>query len=660
MRSALPLCLAVLCACSTPQPPQPDRPADDAAVPQDVTQDAPSDAAPADVGTATDADAGPVEDPCDPIGPTRCGLPFPNDYWTRPEPSAPTRLRLAFNPEMLPRSTGRWFADYDGFSPASSPMAHLPGAVATGLPDARSFERSLAPDAPTVLWDATAGERVAHFAEIDVTATDAAQRALILRPARTLAFGHRYVVALRGVRDGTGALIEPSAGFRALRDATGAPSDTQRQRYTRIFADLQRASVDRASLQLAWDFTVASRESIQGRLVSMRDQALAAVGTEGAPYRITEVRMRPAEGVYAHIRGEVTVPLYLDYPEPGGRLNLGPDGAVTQNGTAQFTFWMVVPNSAMTAPAGVMAYGHGLLSSGVDLLSDRAIAAVANAANLIVFSMDLQGMAEEDGITILQTLTGPDLGRFRVLIDRQHQGLINWLVMMRTMTGRMRAEPALQLGGRSAIDPTRRYYYGASQGGIFGATYMALTPDVERGILMVPGQGYNLLLQRSSNFRRFEDILRPRFPNGLDIPRLLEFIQLHWDRTDPAGWTQNLRTDRVPRTPAHEVLLLVAIGDRQVTTLAAHAMARSIGAVPNLAPVNRPIFGLESREGLHRGSAMLEFGFGLSEPLENIPPAGTPDPHSRVGESPAVFTMASEWLASGATQNRCDGPCDPR
>jgi hypothetical protein len=306
-----------------------------------------------------------------------------------------------------------------------------------------------------------------------------------------------------------------------------------------------------------------------------------------------------------------------------------------------------------------MAYGHGLLSSGVDLFSDGAIAEVANSANLIVFSMDLQGMAEEDGATILTALTGPDLGRFRVLIDRQHQGLVNWLVMMRTMLGRMRDEPMLQFNGRSAIDPSRRYYYGASQGGIFGGTYMALTTDVERGILMVPGQGYNLLLQRSSNFRRFEDILRPRFPNGLDLPRLLETIQLHWDRTEPSGWTPNVRTDRVPGTPAHEVLLLVAIGDRQVTTLGAHAMARSIGAVVNLAPVNRPVFGLPSHEGTHRGSAMIEFDFGLPEPLENVPPSGMPDPHSRIGESPAVFVMASEWLATGATQNRCDGPCDP-
>ncbi|MBL8685065.1 MAG: hypothetical protein JNK05_38165 [Myxococcales bacterium] len=665
MRYPTLVTVAMLVACSNPPAP----PADVSTLDAVVTDGAPSDQSSPDVA-ASDAiddaspdaqDAGPSAAPCDPIGPTRCGLPFPNDYWTRLDPSTPTRIRLDFNSEMLPRSTPRWFNEYDGFSPASSPMAHLPGAVATGLVDPRNMARSLEPSSLTAIIDTMTGQRVAHFAEIDVTATDPAQRALILRPAQNLVFGRRYVVAIRGVRDSAGAVIAPSPAFRAMRDdlATAELSLAQRERYTRIFSDLQRASVPRAELQLAWDFTVASRQSIQSRLVSMRDQALAAVGTEGAAYRITNVRMNPRAGIYAHIEGQVTVPLFMDDPEPGGRLNVAPDGTIRQNGTAQYSFWMVVPNSAMTAPAGVLAYGHGLLSSGVDVFSDRAIGDLANGTNLIVFAMDLQGMANEDGAVILQALSGPDLGRFRVLIERQHQGIINWLVMMRTMTGRMRSEPALQIGGRSAIDPTRRFYYGASQGGIFGGTYMALTTDVERGVLMVPGQAYNLLLQRSSNFRRFEDILRPRFPNGLDIPRLLETIQLHWDRTEPSGWTPNIRTDRVAGTPAHEVLMLVAIGDRQVTTLGAHMMARSIGGVPNLAPVNREIFGLESRMGMHTGSAMIEFDFALPEPLDNTPPTGTPDPHSRIGESAPVFMMAPEWLATGATQNRCDGPCNP-
>jgi hypothetical protein len=52
-------------------------------------------------------------------------------------------------------------------------------------------------------------------------------------------------------------------------------------------------------------------------------------------------------------------------------------------------------------------------------------------------------------------------------------------------------------------DPTRLYYEGISQGGVSDATYMALTKDVERGHLGVPGQNYALLAHRSENFDQF-------------------------------------------------------------------------------------------------------------------------------------------------------------
>jgi hypothetical protein len=646
MRSSLALVATLLTACgSTPAP---------------APTDAASDLAPVDADVAP-PDAPSADPACDPVAPTRCGLPFPNDFWTTPDPMSPTGLRVRFREEMLPRATPRWFADFDGFSPGATLLAHLPNAVATGLVTHQEMARSLTDTSPTVLVDAMTGERVAHFAEIDVTARDPGQRALMIRPATGLVPGRRYVVAVRDVRDAMGAAVPPSPAFAALRDDTNAAelNAAMRARYRRIFDDLGRARVPRAGLQLAWDFTVASRQSTTRRMIEMRDAALTAAGPMGPAYRIVNVRRNPREGVAMQIDGEVTVPLYLTAAGPEGAMSLGPDGALRQNGTGTYRFWMLVPTTALTAPAGIVGYGHGLLGSGEDIFSDPSARALASGANLIVFGMDLQGMAEEDAGRISTAISGNDLGSFREVIDRQHQGIVNSLLLMRTMMGRMRDEPMLQANGRSLIDPTRRYYYGASQGGIFGGTYMALTPDVARGVLAVPGQSYSLMLARSTNFATFELLLRARFPNGLDVQRVLAIIQMLWDRTEPSGWTPYIRTDRVPGTVPHEVLMLVAIGDRQVTTLAAHLMARTIGAVPNLAPLNREVFGVPTVMGEHAGSSMIEFSFGLREPLENVPPMGTPDPHSRIGESMPVFPMVLDWLGTGTTRNRCDGPCDP-
>ena len=45
-----------------------------------------------------------------------------------------------------------------------------------------------------------------------------------------------------------------------------------------------------------------------------------------------------------------------------------------------------------------------------------------------------------------------------------------------------------------------RSYTGNSEGGIFGTVYMAVTQDVERGVLGVPGGPYAMLLPRSHDF----------------------------------------------------------------------------------------------------------------------------------------------------------------
>lgn len=105
--------------------------------------------------------------------------------------------------------------------------------------------------------------------------------------------------------------------------------------------------------------------------------------------------------------------------------------------------------------------------------------------------------------------------------------------------------------------------------------------------------------------------------------------------------------------------MLVAIGDHQVTTLAAHQLARTIGGVPNLGPLNRPVFGLEEGTSPVSGSAMIEYDFGVSEPIANVPATEGDDPHSRIAEVGAAFETTAGFFADGTIVNHCDGACDP-
>jgi len=96
----------------------------------------------------------------------------------------------------------------------------------------------------------------------------------------------RYIVAYYNLSLADGTPVQPSEAFRALRD--GLPSDdpaveARRTLFEDIFARLEAAGVPRGSLQLAWDYSTASMDSIAGRLVAMRDDAFARLPADGRP-----------------------------------------------------------------------------------------------------------------------------------------------------------------------------------------------------------------------------------------------------------------------------------------------------------------------------------------------------------------------------------------
>jgi hypothetical protein len=59
-------------------------------------------------------------------------------------------------------------------------------------------------------------------------------------------------------------------------------------------------------------------------------------------------------------------------------------------------------------------------------------------------------------------------------------------------------------------------YDGNSQGGIMGLMLAAVSPDIERAVLGVPGMNYSMLLPRSVDFDTYEAIMTPAYPSDLD------------------------------------------------------------------------------------------------------------------------------------------------
>jgi hypothetical protein len=459
----------------------------------------------------------------------------------------------------------------------------------------------------------------------------------------------------------------------------------------RLFDELAGFGVDRTELQLAWDFTTQSVESTAASLLAMRDDAFDVIGT-GAPVFAVETVDEPFDAdVLRRIDGTFQSPLYLtEGGEPGSELRRGADGLPTNEGdffTASFR--CVVPYAATTAggppvvPARPTLYGHGLLGSSEEAGAGH-VRAFANAHNFVVCGTDWSGFAEDDLPTVYQVLA--DFSNFPRFIDRQHQGVLNFLVLGRLLLhpDGFASDPAFQIGGESVIDPSGLFYDGNSQGGILGGVLAAVAQDIQRFVLGVPGINYSTLLHRSTDFEPFGIVLRATYPNGLDRSVLLGLAQVLWDRTDPSGHVRHTTSDTYPDTPAKKILYHVAFGDHQVAPVTAEIAARSNGAqlytpalVPGkVVPEVTPYYGITPIAAFpFDGSALVIWDSGNpAPPIGTLPPppiAPTDpewatlspcaqnwdsDPHECPRRAPEARLQKSEFLKNdGAVVEACGG-----
>jgi hypothetical protein len=547
-------------------------------------------------------------------GAPECMLPFPDDFHTVADDASATGRRVAFEDAAMPANSGGVPIDAapynlnDGFSPGQTTVVRVPGldtpeAFEATDPirlDGLSRNDLERPNEPVVVIDATTGERWPIWVELDSNSTSPEETALLIHPARNYAAGHRYVVALRGLKDAGGSALLAPEGFRYFRDRlpTGnAAINSQRPRFERAFKALRRADIERRDLYLAWDFTVASDENIAGRMLHIRDEAFAGLGDttmtdvqvqgDAPAFAVTSVEnFTPAQDpeLARRVRGTFEVPCYLaPNCNPGGTFELDPEGLPTENGTYTAEFNCGIPHAALADEARPQLYGHGLLGTEDQATSgDQQI--LGQTHNFVICATNVIGFSNEDIPNIASNVL-TQLGNFPQLTDRVQQGHLNELFLGRLMIHEdgFLSDEAFHVDqgdieSPGVLDPSRLYYNGNSQGGILGGSLTAVAPDFTRATLGVPAMNYSVLLNRSVDFDLYKLILNPAYPSPLRQQLALSMIQMLWDRSEANGYAHRMTGDPLPNTPPHEVMLNVAFGDHQVTTWQADVEARTIGA----------------------------------------------------------------------------------
>lgn len=607
---------------------------------------------------------------CDPLMGFACSLPWPSNLYLAENDKTETGYSLNFGEKSLPATrrgvhiSPEQFRTLDGYGPSSPILFHFPKLDRTGWAHELDMSASVQDnDAQALLLRVNADgttTRVPYWVEEDLNNPKVDERIVFLRPAVILEEGTRYIVAFRNLKDTTGAAIPRSEAFEAL--VSGLTSQDpelvgRQERFDEIFQILENNGIAKNSLTLAWDFVTASSSTLHGPVLAMRDAAIEALETNDGSLTFTEITEYQRDDASApnydariayQFYGTFQTPNFMKEDGLGTILNRNADGVPVQNGWREEEIWVRIPWSAVGTdadPAGIIQYGHGLNGKGSQVrggFNNR----VANEYNYIHFGTDWTGMSEDDISSILAVVA--DFSNFRWLSDRMNQGLVEFVSIARIMKKHFATHPDV-VSRDIQVEGDRIFYTGISQGGIYGASYLAISPDINYGHLGVPGLNYSILLQRSVDFDTFNTIVKSSYTTTTNIAMVLAAVQNLWDMSDPSSYVRHLSADPFPGNEPKAALFVPAKGDWQVSPL-----TNLIAANSNIGIALMPGWGQDvSHMGLeetpyetdgqpYTGSAVVMYNLGNPWPAP-----GNITPHDDIGDphgTPRFFPAHQEQM----------------
>lgn len=614
---------------------------------------------------------------CNPIAYEHdCLLPYPSDFFLMDDASTPSKKRVAVTPEATLKTQSNIPVDFskhhpaDGFSRVTPILAVFPEGVSDENLTFHTDDPAATQNAgsPTVVLDAETGELVAHWAELDKGTDISREQALFVRPFSKLKEKHRYVVAFQGLKDKQGNLIKPPAGFAHIRakepDAKLKPLADRYE--SSIFPALEAAGIARENIQLAWDFTTGSDEMSTRDMLAVRNDAIAKLQATPPAVTITAVLPDHNDEIGLRVEGTIRVPLYLENDKPGAMLHRDAGGNVVQNGEAEVPFTLQVPYSALPAdasftPARILQYGHGFFGLREEI-NYGFMRGFSLEQKYITIAVDWWGMSEPDQAVLTGALLN-DPGSAFTFTDRLHQAMANMIALSYAVKGPLTEMAELKRFDKLLYDPGQLYYYGISQGAIFGVTLLSLSPTLDRAAFSVGGGPYSLMMTRSASYLPLFTLLDASMPGPLGNQKFIALSQETWDRVDPMTYSERVLLDPYSNSPAkRRILMQIGVGDHSVNNLASYINARAMG-MPLLEPSSRAVYGLEAASA-PADSALVIVDFKLaSEPGVDcrLPSEDEKnDVHEGVRRNEKIkMQLDAFFQPDGTIQHFCDGPCDP-
>lgn len=553
-----------------------------------------------------------------------CALPYPSDEFTVTDPSSATGRRVSMPAELLPSSVrdalgpGAGVADAfegaDGYSALTPVMFEL---------DRAALPESIPSDGGDVVavYDLATGARVPVRVEVPVEAFrhGAPETMVVAWPTTRYEYGHTYVARLTdAARARSGAL-----GRAPLLGNDGDP------RVAALRSSLEQVEPGGwGHVLTATQFTIRSAENASAEMDGMN----AVVRSQDHPVR--GLSIAPSWLVphgSAVVTGEVAV---SDFRDANGIARVA-NGAHT----TWVKFTLVLPQQPAGADgAPVVIYGHGLLAAKETMLATADTNAAAGFATIGIDVPNHGDRQGGDNHGYLLDLTNPhDFGR---LTSMPLQGILDQVSLLLGVQQHLGGDLGLTLPdapGRVGtpapqLDVERIYYEGTSMGGVLGAAFTALAPELDGSFLQVAGTGIADTIFHSLLWVLFMGII----PAGATTGDSYALMGAATMLTDPADNVNVIDRIRAHGTPTY---LVYGVGDGVVPNYVSDRMI-SLLDLPlvgrQLTPITLP----------HRtaGDTMPADGWGV----EQIWPDAAPDTQSFLAHltfaQPASIDSLAAWL----------------
>ncbi len=591
----------------------------------------------------------------DPLVPGVAMFPFPSDFYAEPDGATRTGRSLVFPAEALPADLlPATFAGMDGWPRAPVMLAQFPDGIdPASLPDPLNEAATLDPSSPVLVVREGTWELVPVLAELDAAATSIADQSLIMRAHRALEPDTGYVVLLRdGLQksDGSGP-IEAKRAFRALRDDIPTDSDaveSWREDFVLVNHAIAGLGLDPEEVVLGWSFHTRSREQVVNPLLSMTDQMMVA--------ELPDLVIDSDEVISDNreIRGHITAPNFIGAE---GTFVVDDDDRAIQQGTADIPFLLTIPVTVDETRPTVL-FGHGFFSH-MDEPTWGSLQQLIQPGRFPTISTMFIGFNEEDQGEAFALLT--DFNTTIQLSAQEMQSEANHVILARLVREQLAAQITEDRGDGSfnVLDSEEVVYMGISNGGTQGFSIMATAPNLERGVLVVPGGALAHMLQRASPWPTLGSIIQIRFNTATELQIGTALSQLALDYWDSINFVDHLVEPRFEGRGPAKVVLHEAVGDAQVSNMITHWLARTAG-VPTY-PSTLNVWGLEELPPTEYdgNSALYIYDEGYDPlPIDNTPPVEN-GAHETIRDLEVYKTHVTDFIEEGRITWVCDGPCDP-